>query len=109
MNVKIRVDYEKEIDRIKKEAVKIANGSVQERTKFATEALRSVTPVDTGYAASRWQYEMKTINGETVGDITNDTPYLIYLNKGSSKQAPPFFIEQTLLTIGELSAPVKFE
>ena len=102
----IKVNFKNEINRIRKEAKEIINASVEERTAFATEALARVTPVDTGYARSRWEYETITVNGETVGVINNDAPYIQYLNQGSSKQAPAFFIEKTLVAIGELSAPV---
>ena len=108
MSLGIKVDFEKEIKRIQKEAVSLAEATIKERTEFTTEALRSVTPVDTGYAASRWKYSMIKIDGELVGKIDNDAPYIGILNTGYSKQAPPFFIEQVLLTIGEVSAPVKF-
>ena len=108
MSISVKVNFDKEIKRIQKEAATIAEASIEERTNFTTEALRSVTPVDTGYAASRWKYKMITINGELVGKIDNDAPYIGILNIGYSKQAPPFFIEQVLLTIGEVSAPVKF-
>jgi hypothetical protein len=108
MSLGLKVNFDKEIRRIEKEAVKIAEGTIQERTRFTTEALKSVTPVDTGYAASRWKYEMVKINGELVGKIDNDAPYIGILNTGYSKQAPPFFIEQVLLTIGEVSAPINF-
>jgi len=108
MTISFKVNFDKEIRRIQKEAKSLAEATISERTAFTTEALRSVTPVDTGFAASRWKYKMTTINGELVGKIDNDAPYIGILNTGYSKQAPPFFIEQVLLTIGEVSAPVKF-
>jgi HK97 gp10 family phage protein len=57
------------------------------------KALEDATPVDTGYASSRWKAEI-------IGDkavITNDAPYIDELNRGSSQQAPAFFIEKTVL------------
>jgi hypothetical protein len=76
--------------------------------------LVAATPIDTGYARSRWEYAEQTkfkisfkfSNKFLVGftdkiyTVTNDTPYIIYLNKGSSKQAPSFFIEKTLISQG---------
>jgi HK97 gp10 family phage protein len=102
----IRVNFKQELERIKKDFKIAKNNTVEERTAFATESLARVTPIDTGYARSRWEYKILTINGESIGVISNDADYIDYLNKGSSKQAPPYFIERTLIAIGELSAPV---
>lgn len=51
--------------------------------------LQAATPVDTGYAQSRWKHDGVS--------ITNDAPYIEELNAGHSKQAPAYFIEQTVL------------
>ncbi len=53
------------------------------------EALKDATPVDTGFARDSWKTDGKT--------ITNDADYIDELNSGHSKQAPSYFIEQTLL------------
>jgi len=106
MSLSIKVDFKAELEKIKKDFKKEVDDSVESRTAFATEALARVTPIDTGYARSRWVYDIKEINNEIVGVITNDADYIEYLNQGSSKQAPAFFIERTLIAIGELSAPV---
>jgi hypothetical protein len=53
------------------------------------EALKAATPVDTGHARDGWQ----NVNGK----IINDVEYISELNSGSSKQAPAYFIERTLL------------
>lgn len=77
------------------------------------------TPIDTGYARSRWtisktdpvdypkmQYTVSHskffgIKVKPVSfEISNDAPYIEYLNKGHSKQAPSYFIEQTILRNG---------
>jgi hypothetical protein len=107
LNLKVVVDFKGELDRLSKEVDKIKNNSVAERTQFATEALARVTPVKSGYARSRWSYTLTTDEkGNVVGNIDNDAPYIGKLNAGWSTQAPPFFIEQVLIAIGELSAPV---
>jgi len=54
------------------------------------EQLRAVTPVDTGNARDNWTV--------TKSGVENNTEYLEYLNKGSSQQAPEYFIEKTLLS-----------
>jgi hypothetical protein len=82
MSVKVNLDLEKEF---KKRAKKIRD---QEANKLI-EALKEVTPVDTGKARDGWQYED--------GVIFNDVEYISDLNSGSSQQAPSHFIEKTLL------------
>jgi len=101
------VDFESELKKIREEVQTIKDENLVERTEFATSSLARVTPVKTGYARSRWSYKFeKDQNGELVGVIDNDAPYIGRLNAGSSQQAPKFFIEQVLIAIGELSAPV---
>ena len=56
----------------------------------AVEALQEATPVDTGYAESRWTHDGK--------HIINDAEYIARLNEGHSEQAPAYFVEQTLLS-----------
>jgi hypothetical protein len=51
--------------------------------------LKDNTPVDSGFARDSW---IKTKDG-----IENSAEYISDLNAGSSKQAPSFFIESTLL------------
>jgi hypothetical protein len=51
--------------------------------------LKEETPVDTGAARDGWKYTGKS--------IVNEIPYIDDLNKGTSKQAPSYFIEKTLL------------
>ena len=96
--------------RIEKESNKFFNKEL-EHLKMT---LSMATPIDTGYARSRWDYTEETkfkisfkfSNKFLVGftdkfyTVTNDAPYIIYLNKGSSKQAPSFFIEKTLISQG---------
>ncbi len=52
-------------------------------------ALKAATPVNTGKARDGWAL----INDK----IVNDVEYISQLNNGSSKQAPPFFIEKVVL------------
>ena len=101
MKVDIRVDYAKELKRITEEASKITVKDLEEKTKFATAALKSVTPVKTGFARDSWKSEMI----EGVGIITNDAPYIEALNRGHSKQAPPFFIEEVMGIVGQIEVP----
>lgn len=64
--------------------------------KLVTE-LKDNTPIDTGLARKSWSYSKK----EKSFLITNDTEYIQYLNEGSSKQAPAFFIESIALKYGK--------
>jgi len=106
-NLNVKVDFQSELLKLKEEVKQIANDSVIDRTAFATEALARVTPVDTGYARSRWTHSIeKDYNDNLVGIIDNDAPYIGILNKGHSRQAPSLFIEKTLIAIGELEDPV---
>jgi hypothetical protein len=58
--------------------------------------LKEETPVDTGNARDSW--EIRKINSVT--EIRNTTDYIQYLNQGSSKQAPRYFVERTALKYG---------
>ena len=105
IKMNISVDFEAELQRIRDEVRKIENRTIVERTQFATESLKRVTPRKTGYAASRWKYDLEIDqNGVIIGTIDNDAPYIQYLNQGSSRQAPAYFIERTLIAIGEIDA-----
>jgi len=70
---------------VKAEAGKLANRKMQQ----IVTALRAATPVDTGAARDGWRIDGKTIR--------NDVEYIDHLNQGSSKQAPSFFVEKTIL------------
>lgn len=77
--IDIRVLFKKEVAK-----------EVEKVKKDLVNRLRSATPVDTGEARDGWRVEGDAIvNG--VGHISN-------LNEGSSKQAPSFFVESTVLS-----------
>jgi hypothetical protein len=79
----------------------LIGSEVDKLTKLQTDLLLaeliSRTPVDTGLAASSWRSDPD--KGRTV--ISNEVPYIEYLNAGSSKQAPSHFIESTALEFGK--------
>jgi len=61
------------------------------------------TPVDTGVARQAWKLEEGSADVDglpTVTKITNDTPYIDYLEMGSSKQAPAGMVSVTLSSLG---------
>jgi hypothetical protein len=72
------------------------------KTEFARRLLaklRAATPVDTGYARSRW---VAVELGAHI-DVLNDAPYIMVLNDGHSKQAAAGFIERCIdETIAEM-------
>ena len=65
------------------------------KKKEMVSALRKVTPVDTGKARDGWT--------TTATGLANPVKYIDRLNQGSSKQAPSFFIQRTLLTQRDVS------
>jgi hypothetical protein len=100
------VNFAAEMKRVEREIYQLANDDIEGRIIFATKTLREVTPVDTGRARKGWKHKIERgfVNGETIGGtISNDVEYIDILNKGHSRQAPKFFIEQVLSRIGLIS------
>lgn len=62
---------------------------VKKEKESILQNLRDETPVDTGEARDGWY--------ATDDSISNDTEHIKVLNQGSSKQAPAYFIERTVL------------
>jgi len=78
------------------EMVKVATPAIEKKKQEMLTALRNATPVDTGEARAGWHIE---------GDkIVNNVEHINELNDGSSRQAPPFFIEKALLSVEGVSA-----
>jgi len=98
------VNFEQELKRVEREVRQQANMNIEEKIDYATNTLRVVTPVDTGKARQGWTNQKFKINGKfTEGVIENPVEYIDVLNKGHSKQAPKYFIEQVLSRIGILT------
>lgn len=98
------VNFAEEMKRVEREVKRQANMEIKQRVTFATRTLRRVTPVDTGKARKGW--EDKTYmapDGYLDGSIINEVEYISRLNRGHSKQAPKYFIEQVLTKIGILT------
>lgn len=97
------VDFKKEMKRVQAEVERLGDIEIEKRIDYATDTLRTVTPVDTGEARSGWRnVKRKGINNE-VGRIINEVEHIVPLNNGHSKQAPKYFIEQVLTRIGILT------
>ena len=80
----------KTIKRIKKESAKTIKLRQKRETLKLVRHLKRATPIDTGKAKAGWK-----LSGSA---IINRVPYITYLNKGSSKQAPSNFVESTVLS-----------
>jgi len=93
----------------------IINVESDERVNKLVKDLVLATPVDTGYARSRW--DLKSLDSPGLSynvkyspllfnllgkeyTVSNDAEYIVYLNAGHSKQAAPYFIENTILKNG---------
>jgi len=96
------VNFRQEIERIETEFKDLANKEIEVLINYGTEQLKIVTPVDTGEARLGWENEIdrNKIGGFTGGAIINDVEHVSTLNNGHSQQAPKYFIEQVLTTIG---------
>jgi hypothetical protein len=98
------VNFEQELKRVEREVKRLANQEIESRIDFATNTLRQVTPVDTGKARKGWyNKKYKDYNGNLEASIINEVDYIDVLNKGHSRQAPKYFIEQVLIKIGILT------
>jgi hypothetical protein len=82
IKIKKNLNFKKEID----EQANLAKDII---VKKLIKDLKEETPVDSGAARDGWKY--------TGTSIINKIPYIDDLNRGTSKQAPSYFIEKTLL------------
>jgi len=68
------------------------------RSNLMLQELKNATPVDTGNARDSWAISQDQ-NG--IVRIANSTDYIDDLNRGTSKQAPSFFIEKVAIKYGK--------
>lgn len=61
--------------------------------------LRKSTPIDTGEARDGWEMD-RAVSVDDIARITNDVEHIVDLNRGTSQQAPRFFVESTLMRLG---------
>lgn len=116
LSIKLK-NVDRELDKVSNETRKLINQAQRLSAMAASSELQVTTPIDTGRARGSWMITpfkgnfRDAINGglaplpmlgpvpsdkiETLY-ITNGTPYIQDLNRGSSQQAPPRFIEKTL-------------
>lgn len=69
--------------------------AIEAKKKELIEKLRITTPIKTGKARSGWRSDQH--------GIINDVEYIDKLNRGTSKQAPAYFIEATVLSVNGVS------
>lgn len=88
--------------RIENEVVDLVNKDMLTKMTYATNQLRVVTPVDKGEARAGWRQKTRlSMRGKFLsGTIINDVEHISILNRGHSQQAPRYFVEQVLSTIG---------
>jgi hypothetical protein len=111
--IKLKVDGTGLFTRIRKTLENAVDVTGRLAASRLLNAIVLNTPIRTGYARSRWtidyrksytvKYDVSNpslLFSEFKYTISNDAPYIIYLNRGSSRQAPAFFIEATILSQG---------
>lgn len=104
--IKIKVDYADALRGLRLKAKEEVKEEMSILTEATVESLKAATPVDTGEAKLGWTATKLT---DSSYSIDNDIKHIIYLNAGSSEQAPRNFIEQIMLQVGEPDgAPIVF-
>lgn len=83
------------LTQIQQEKQKLLERGLNVRSRQLVSRLKEATPVDTGRARDGWHYDNR--------QIQNAVEYVDHLNKGSSKQAPRYFVEKTLLSHADVS------
>lgn len=82
---------------VKNQMVEIESTHLDRKSALLLQELIRKTPVDTGEARAGWALS-KIAKNRVV--ITNSADHIEYLNEGSSKQAPEFFIERAAIQYG---------
>lgn len=91
----LKVAFNNEVDKV-----------LKENTQKMFSELKEATPVDTGKAQASWR--MVPLSKTRIA-VKNSTEYIVYLNRGSSKQAPAYFIERTALKYGKPVGQIVYE
>lgn len=93
---------DKEFDRLNKELDTLSVKKLEEDSDAMIKDLVFNTPIDTGNARAEWsRTKVLFIKGRPFINIINKAPYIQFLNAGSSKQAPAFFIERIAMKYGK--------
>ena len=89
-----------EITRVKKLFETTQKQKIGQSVTNMAADMKAATPIDTGLARSSWRI-VETGNKDIPYKVENLVPYIEFLNAGSSKQAPPYFIEKIALSYGK--------
>ena len=90
MTTKIAIRNKTEfLSKLKEEIDQSVDKQFQKYKKVLLHALMNATPIDTGVARHGWVL--------TPDSFINEVKYISKLNEGTSRQAPAYFIEKTLL------------
>lgn len=95
---------EKAFKLLNKEVTDIAVDETDERADELLKNLKDATPIDEGRARDGWKITVSredTLSDEAEVIIENNVPYIDELNRGSSKQAGPRFIERETMKLFE--------
>lgn len=103
--LRMRVNYKEAIKDLRKQVNEVSNAKLLAESQKLVKELRDATPVDTGLAQAAWRAQLEhdgksnKVNGKVL--ISNWVPYIGYLNRGHSDQAPPHFIERIAASFGK--------
>lgn len=89
-----------ELLKIQKAVTETNMRNIEKSVKAMAVEMKNATPVDTGLAKASWNV-VATGNKDAPYKVENTVPYIELLNAGSSKQAPPYFIEKIALSYGK--------
>jgi hypothetical protein len=86
-------NIEQELERVLGLHSSTTKKALDKESDLLLHNLKLATPVDTGLARDSWLLE----KGKESNVLSNPVEYIEHLNNGSSKQAPAYFIESTVL------------
>jgi hypothetical protein len=95
ISLKIK-NFNKELVQIKNRIRESSKKEIKKECDSLLTELIEATPIDTGFAKSQWKL-VESKDSKYFFEFHNAAPYIQYLNMGTSKQAPKYFIERTVL------------
>jgi hypothetical protein len=88
---------------VRKQFEKESLPALAKLASLALVELKAATPVDTGEASESWEYYFA---GKNTVVLENSAAHIVFLNAGSSEQAPAYFIENVILKYGKPIGPI---
>ena len=95
ISLKIK-NFKNELNNIKTKVKETSETEIRKECGKLLNELIEATPIDTGFAREQWRL-VKSVDPKYFLEFQNSAPYIHYLNMGTSKQAPKYFIEKTVL------------